>query len=91
MSLAQETDSRGKKIMSSTVKIFSAAIIAVALVATVTVARTLHTHEDVAGAHHPVSTVGAAPRHAAPSAQHGVACGMTLGTTCGQIETWLPE
>ena len=78
--------------MSGTMKILSAALVAAALVATVAVARTVHTRA-AAGDHPSISsTVGAAARPMAPLARHGiVACPTANMADCEKIEMSLPE
>jgi len=53
--------------MSKTAKIFSAAVIAVALVATVTVAKTIHPLTAATEVDRTVGTTGMAPRDSAPA------------------------
>ena len=79
-------------MISRTMKILSATVVAAAFVATVTVARTVYQSAAVAGSQHAANTVGAAPRAMTPLAAQGtLACGMALSSDCGKIETWLPE
>jgi hypothetical protein len=85
-----------------TMKILAAAAVATALLGTATVARSLHQPAPAATSHAAASTDGSAPRDSgtragarhAPAAappQAALACGITLGTDCAKIETWLPE
>jgi hypothetical protein len=78
--------------MSKTAKIFSAAVIAVALVATVTVAKTIHPLTAATEVDRTVGTTGMAPRDSAPAfGQRGLACGMTLAASCDTLQMILPE
>ena len=77
-------------VMSGTLKLITGAAIAASLVATVAVARTLHTAatERV----DPSSTVGAAPGDYALARRHGnIACGAIVETNCEALEMMLPQ
>jgi hypothetical protein len=69
---------------TSKAKFLSAAVIAAALIATVAVARTVHTHVAMAGAqsaHN--SAMGAARNDTMASSPHGIlACGMAINSDC---------
>lgn len=79
-------------MISRKIRLLSAAAGVAALVATVAVARTVHT--NVVAANHPVATgkvIGTAPRQATPARHYGIiACGMALDADCEKIETLLP-
>ncbi|MGB6416861.1 MAG: hypothetical protein WBF50_09715 [Pseudolabrys sp.] len=75
-------------------KFLSAAAAALALVATVSVARTVHTH-TVPTDPAQVTTgkvIGTAPAQTTtPAPRHGIiVCGMALDSDCEKIETLLP-
>jgi hypothetical protein len=80
-------------MMSRKIRLLSAAAGVAALVATVAVARTVHTH-GVLGNNPPVSTgkvIGTAPAQTTPARRHGIiVCGMALDNDCEKIETLLP-
>ncbi len=72
-------------------RFLSAAVIAAALIATVAVARTVHTRLAAADMAPAQSALGAGPRAMAPLAPHGiVACGAMSYSDCEKIETLLP-
>ena len=80
-------------MISRKMKFLSAAVGVLALVATVAVARTVHTHAF--SADHPrVSSgkaLGSAPAEATPPRRHGIiVCGMAIDSDCEKIETLLP-
>jgi hypothetical protein len=75
-----------------TAKFLSAAVIAAALIATVAIARTAHTHLAAAGAE-PAhrGAVGAAAGEIAHSPRHGnIACGTMSYSDCDKLEQMLP-
>jgi hypothetical protein len=73
--------------MSRTTKLISATVIAAALLATVAVARTVHTHTAAAPA--PQVTIGAAPQSALrPHANF--ACAQAVARDCERLD-WFPE
>ncbi|HZT27694.1 MAG TPA: hypothetical protein VFA57_18535 [Pseudolabrys sp.] len=71
-------------------KIVSAAAVAAVLLATVAVARTVHTH---ANAPQTVQRNGAAgPADSGPAiGPHNFACGLPQASDCQKVETWFPE
>jgi hypothetical protein len=73
-------------------KFLSAAVLAAALIATVAVARTTHTHVAAAGAepaHH--TGMGAAPGATVQPPLHGsIACGTKSYVDCEKLEQMLP-
>ena len=73
-------------------RFFSAAVIAAALIATVAIARTVHTRAATAGAQPSHgSAIGAAPGEMARSPLHGsIACGTMSFADCEQLEQMLP-
>ena len=74
--------------MSSKMKIFSAAAVAAGLLATVAVARTVHTHVAALQAGQIMS---AAP-HTPPFVRHNnFACGLANEAECEKIEMLLPK
>ncbi len=79
-------------MMSRKIRLLSAAAGIAALLATVAVARTVHTNG--VRANNPVSTgkvIGTAPSQATPARRHGIiVCGMALDADCEKIETLLP-
>ena len=75
--------------MSSKMKIVSATVIAAALLATVAVARTVHTHAGT-GPQAAQSTVGAAPVQALPRPHANFACPLANETECEKLD-WFPE
>jgi hypothetical protein len=80
--------------MTKTAKIFSAAVLAAALLATVTVARTIHPGADGPAIHTTSSantgTVGYARPVTAPAAQRGIACG-SVRIDCDALENMVAE
>jgi uncharacterized protein YqgC (DUF456 family) len=73
-------------------KYFSAAVVAVALIASVAVARTVHTRAaaDAQATTGSVTGASAGPMTAAPS--HGnFACPLVNAADCEKLETWQPE
>lgn len=74
-------------------KFLSAAVAALALLATVSVARTVHTHA-VPSDRAQMTTgkvIGTAPAQTTPAPRRGmVVCGMALDSDCEKIETLLP-
>lgn len=86
-------------MISGTLKIISATVIAGALVATVSLARTVHTRGELTGAPHAISTtttdtgtVGyARPVGASPAAERGIlACG-SVRLDCEAVENLLAQ
>ena len=75
--------------MTLRTKIFSAAAAAAVLLATVAVARTVHSHSAVPATHQ--STIGAAPSSAAPAIRHNFGCASPSEAECQKQETWFPE
>ena len=76
--------------MSSTMKILSATAIAAALLATVAVARTVHTH--VAAAQATLGQAIATIPHSAPFVRHdNFACAFPNEVACEKIESLLPK
>ncbi len=75
-----------------TTKFLSAAVISAALIATVAIARTVHTHGSAAGAppaQH--SVLGAWPGEMARAPLHGsIACGTMSYADCQRLEEMLP-
>ena len=80
----------GSQMISRNTKFLSA--IAAALIATVAVARTIHTHVEPSGAH--VTTgkvISTTPTPATSPHRHGIiVCGMALDSDCEKLETLLP-
>jgi hypothetical protein len=80
-------------MLSNKPKFLSAAAAVAVLIATVAVARTVHTHTVPADQAH-VTTgkiVGTPPAQTTPTPPHGViACGMALDSDCEKLETLLP-
>ena len=72
--------------MSGTTKLITAAVIAVALLATVAVARTVHTHSAANAPVH--DTVGLAPAPGAPL--RNFACAPSIQSDCAKLD-WFPE
>jgi hypothetical protein len=74
-------------------KFFSAAGAAVALIATVAVAHTVHTHTVPTDEAH-ISTgkvIATPPAQTTPAPPHGaIVCGMALDSDCEKLETLLP-
>lgn len=78
--------------MTSRMKILSAAATVAVLLATVAVARTVHSHATSAlhAAHE--STIAAAPGQMMPARRHGnIACAAASEAECEKLETWFPE
>ena len=75
-------------------KFLSVAAAALALVATVSVARTVHTHTVATDQTHVTTgkVIGTAPTQTAtPAPRRGIiVCGMALDSDCEKIETLLP-
>jgi hypothetical protein len=77
-------------MISRKMKFLSAAVAVAALVATVAVARTVHTHAVPAN-HASNGNVGTAPDQTTPPRRHGIiVCGMAIDSDCEKIETLLP-
>jgi hypothetical protein len=80
-------------MITHTMKILSAAVIAAALIGTVAVSRTVHSGADAPGAppaHD--SAMNAAPGAATRPALNGfIACGALSTSDCENLGTWLPE
>jgi hypothetical protein len=77
-------------MISRKMKLLSAAVAVAALVATVAVARTVHTHAVPAN-HASNGNVGTAPDQTTPLRRHGIiVCGMAIDSDCEKIETLLP-
>ena len=76
-------------MLSRKTKFLSAAVGVVALIATVAVARTVHTHA-ISTDQPRVSTdkvIGTAPAQTTPARRHGIiACGMAIDSDCEKIE-----
>lgn len=79
--------------MARKTKYLSAALAAVAVVATVAVARTIHSHAvSTERATVGSGVMSAAPEPTMPGELHGiVACGFATGLDCDQVEQLLPE
>ena len=79
-------------MISRKTKLLSAAVIAVALVATVAVARTVHTHTSPPDQIHAGKVIGTLPNEAAPYPRHGIiVCGgVATAADCEKIEMMLP-
>jgi len=78
-------------MISRKAKFFSTAAAAVALIATVAVAHTVHTHTVANHAHISAGKVTSAPPAQTTPAPHGaIACGMALDADCEKLETLLP-
>ncbi len=77
---------------SRRMKFLSAAVIAATLIATVAIARTIHTHAAAAGAQPSHgSAMRAAPGEMARSPRHGnIACGTMSYSDCEKLEMLLP-
>jgi len=73
-------------------KLLAAAAGMVALIATVAVARTVHTHTNVATpAQVSGKVTGTTPAQTTPLAHHGIlTCGMALDSDCEKFETFMP-
>ena len=73
-------------------KFLSAAVVAVALIASVAVARTVQTHAaaDAQATTGSVTGASAGPMTAAPMPRH-FRCPYTNAADCEKLETWLPE
>jgi len=79
----------GIAMMSRNLKSLSA--IAVALIATVAVARTIHTHVVPSGTHFTSGKVsGTTPPQTLPPRHGTIVCGMALDANCEKLETLLP-
>jgi hypothetical protein len=79
-------------MISRKAKFFSTAAAAVALIATVAVARTVHTHTAANHAHISAGKVTSAPAAQTTPAPYGaIACGMALDADCEKLETLLPK
>ncbi len=76
--------------MTSRTKIFSVAAAAAILLATVAVARTVHTHTASAIPAMRQSTTGNAANTAAPVLRHNFACATAVESECGKFD-WFPE
>ncbi len=89
---AQSITNDSRRHMTSRMKILSAAATAAVLLATVTVARTVHSHAtSVLQATHE-GTIGATRSQTAPSRRHGnIACAAPSEAECEKLETWFPE
>jgi hypothetical protein len=88
---------RGTTMISGKTRFLSAAVVAVALLATVAVARTVHTHAASADPATTSSAIGADSGHAdlgqiAPTRQHRtIACPLANEADCQRIEMLLPN
>ena len=71
--------------------IFSAAAAAVIVLATVAVARTVHSHRASAVAAVHQSAAGAAPSSTVPAMRHNFGCASPSEAECEKQETWFPE
>jgi invasion protein IalB len=70
---------------------FITAAAALALIASVAVARTVHTHTPSAAAHATIGKVTTPPSETAPPHRHGViVCGMANDSDCEKLEMLLP-
>jgi hypothetical protein len=82
------------EMLARKAKFLSAAAAALALVATVSVARTVHTHTIPTDPAHVTTgkVIGTAPAQTTtPAPRHGIiACGMALDADCEKIESLLP-
>jgi hypothetical protein len=78
--------------MTFRMRIISAVAGVAAVLATVAVARTIHTH-TAAGPQQTRGTVGVAPAQPATPFQAGrnFACGLPSQAACDTVETWFPE
>jgi hypothetical protein len=78
-------------MISRKMKFLSAAVAVAALVATVAVARTVHTHAVPTNQASRNKVIGTVPDQATPPRRHGViVCGMAIDSDCEKIETLLP-
>ncbi|HEY6861467.1 MAG TPA: hypothetical protein VI358_16990 [Pseudolabrys sp.] len=78
-------------MISYKMKFLSAAVAVAALVATVAVARTVHTHAVPTNQASRSKVIGTAPDQATPPRRHGlIVCGMAIDSDCEKIETLLP-
>jgi hypothetical protein len=80
-------------MISRKIRFLTAAAATVALIATVSVAHTVHTHMAPADRAHVATgkVTGTAPAQTMPAARHGpIACGMALDSDCEKFETLLP-
>jgi len=80
-------------MISRKMKFLSAVVGVAALIATVAVARTVHTHAVPADQAHASSgkVIDTVPSQTAPARRHGViVCGMAIDSDCEKIETLLP-
>ena len=79
-------------MISRKTKLLSAAVIVVALVATVAVARTVHTHTAPADQVRAGKVIGTVPDEAVPYPRHGIiVCGsVATAADCEKIEMMLP-
>ena len=87
MSVVELMERSGDQMVSKNAKFLSA--VALALIATVAVARTIHTNVALSDAH--VTTgkvIGTTP--AQPPPQGIMVCGMALDANCEKLETLLP-
>jgi hypothetical protein len=76
-------------MISRKMSFLSAAVAVAALIATVAVARTVHTHAVPANHASSSKVIGTAP--ATPPRRHGIiVCGMAIDSDCEKIETLLP-
>jgi hypothetical protein len=76
-------------MISRNAKFLSA--IAIALIATVAVARTIHTHVAPSGAHLTSGKViGTTSPHMSPHREGNIVCGMALDANCEKLENLLP-
>jgi hypothetical protein len=76
--------------MTSRTKIFSAVAAAAILLATMAVARTVHTHTASASPAMHQTTIGAAPNSAAPAVRRNFACATAVESECDKFD-WFPE
>jgi hypothetical protein len=79
-------------MITGKMKFLSAAVAIAALIGTVAVARTVHTHVAPVGEHASSGKVtGTTPSAATPPQRHGtIVCGMALDSDCEKLETLLP-
>ena len=78
-------------MISRKMTFLSAAVAAAALIATMAVARTVHTHAVPASQASSSKVIGTASDQATPPRRHGtIVCGMAIDSDCEKIETLLP-
>jgi methionine-rich copper-binding protein CopC len=78
-------------MISRKMTFLSAAVAVAALIATVAVAHTVHTHAVPANQASSGKVIGTAPDQATPPRRHGIiVCSMAIDSDCEKIETLLP-